>query len=174
MAWSTCGTAGPTRRTSAGLVGGDGTGPTTAGGRSWGGSRARRGGGEGRWSLLCLPAATGSWGLRRPPRAAGGSPWGVVGRGRPIFPGRMEGQKSRRVIGRLRCGRGTGGGGATGAAVRVLIGGACMTGRRGGPASQVGRTGGEGEEYPCRLARSPVLLISVGWPGVVNLPSQGP
>ena len=55
--------------------------------------------------------AAESCGLRLPPSGIG-SPRGVVGIGRPVFPGRMEGQKSRSVIERLRSRKG-GGGGAT-------------------------------------------------------------
>ena len=50
-----------------------------------------------------LSVAAESCGLRLSPRGAG-SPRSVVGMGRPVFPGRMEGQKSRRVLERLRCG----------------------------------------------------------------------
>ena len=98
-----------------------------------------------------LAVAAGSGGLRLTPRGAG-SPRCVVGIGRPVFPGRMEGQKSRRVAERLRCGWEDEGGATTWAEQRGLVGGAIVTGLGEGPASRFGGAGGEGEGDPCRRA----------------------
>ena len=140
------GRQGPRREHPAGLWGG--VELVMIGPRSWWKSDP---GGEGRRSLEGLAGAAGSSGLHLPPRAVG-SPRRVVGIRRPVFPGRMEGQKSRRVIERLRRGWEDDGGAVTCAEKRRLVGEAMVPGRGDGPASRLGESGGEGEEGPCRIA----------------------
>ena len=111
-------------------------------------------GGGGRESLEGLVAAVESVDLRRQARGTG-CPQEGWGSGRLDFPvGR--GQKSRRVIERLRDGGGWGT--TTGGGEPELMGETIVAGQA-GPASRLEEADWEGEEGPSRLATSLSLSI---------------
>ena len=111
--------AGPTKRTSAPLVVGGGTGRRKMVAGGWGESVPRGHGEGGRSRLMGLTVSSWSLGLRRARRVGEGLLHGLVGARRPVFPGRTAGQKSSRVIARLRR---VGWGGGVTAALAVMQG----------------------------------------------------
>ena len=121
--------------------------------------------------MMGRTVSTWSCGLRRPLRVGERVPRGMVGARRPVFPGRTEGQKSKRVIARLRC---EGWGEGITAALAVWPGRdgeAIVSGRKIGTASRGGEAGGDGEGDPCRYACALASLMTVKCPGATNLPS---
>ena len=121
----------------------------------------------GRESLEGLVAAGESVDLRRQARGAG-CPQVEGGSGRLVFPV-GGGQKSRRVIGRLRDGGGwdttTGGG-------EPKLLGETIVAEQAGPASRLEKAGWAGEEGPSRLATSLSLSIIANCQGF-DLPWGG-
>ena len=111
------------------LVVGGGAGRWEVDAGVWGESVPGGHGEGGHSRLMGLTVSTLSRGLRRALRGGERVPRGVGGARRPVFPGREEGQKSRRVTARLRRVEWAGGIATALAALQGRTGEAMVSGR---------------------------------------------